>query len=152
MKSLQLLWIASMCLATTYLCGQGQFTIKYSHDTIVQDEVLKVEFIAINVEGRFIPPDFTGFTVASGPMVSTQFSSINGKVEQRASYTYMLIPVDIGAYEIGPATIQGETTQLNTPATPIVVLERNTSYTRSKSATRSSQSSTPVKKRVLRKI
>ncbi len=106
----------------------GSLSVKIDRDTIGLDDVVKVEFILENLKGKFTPPDFSGFRVVSGPNYYATFSMINGKGRDYKSYQYLLAPQEAGTLEIGPATVSGESDELQTPN--IIVFVENIASTR----------------------
>jgi hypothetical protein len=98
------------------------FKQEISQDTILLGNVLEIRYTIENTQGDFQAPDFDGMTVVSGPNVSSQFSMINGKVSQSSSYTYFLMPQDVGTYQIHQANLEnGENTWSTEPMTIIVL-------------------------------
>lgn len=51
------------------------------------------------------PSDYEGFDIVSGPITSTSFQSINGRVTQQSSLQYVLRANRMGSHSIGPARI-----------------------------------------------
>jgi len=85
-----------------------------------------VEF-AVNVRPESIqPPDFKGFAVVGGPMVSSSrnISIVNGRMQEEASYTYTyyLQGLRAGVFPVGAATfsIQGKSYATNTLSIEVV--------------------------------
>lgn len=65
---------------------------------------------------QFQKIDFSPFEVVAGPNRSSSISNVNGKVNQKESYTYTLYTDKIGTYEVPAATIisNGKTIRSNT--------------------------------------
>jgi hypothetical protein len=101
---------------------KGSLTVKVDKDTVYLDEVLKVEFLLDNLTGNFRAPDFIGFRIVSGPNTSSSFSMVNGEVNQKKSYSYVLVPQSIGAQFIGAATVQNDDGLVTTEPLDIFVL------------------------------
>ena len=102
---------------------QGIFTVKVDKDTMFTDEVLKVEFIMDNLTGNFKAPSFSGFRVVAGPNTSSSMSIINGEVNQKKSYSYILMPEDTGTLTIESAYLNSEADIIETEIITIVVLD-----------------------------
>lgn len=86
-----------------------QVTASLSSDTIgVQDQLQ----LTIAVTGKDSGDaensrlaSIQGFKIVSGPNVSTQFRSINGRSSSSKSFSYILIPEREGQFTIGPAEV-----------------------------------------------
>ena len=72
---------------SSLLAQKGSFSVTVDKDTIFQDEVIQIEFLLDNLEGKFVAPDFKSFNIASGPNTSSSFTIINGEVSQKKSYS-----------------------------------------------------------------
>ncbi len=68
---------------------------------------------------RFIPPDFNGFRVTSGPSEMRGSGFVNGKSYSHQTWTYELEAGAPGTYTIGTATVQTDNRTLRTQ--PLVV-------------------------------
>lgn len=68
---------------------------------------------------RFIPPDFNGFRVTSGPSEMRGSGFVNGKSYSHQTWTYELEAGAPGTYTIGTATVQTDSRTLRTQ--PLVV-------------------------------
>jgi hypothetical protein len=152
--SRHLLWFFIVAFIVSGSAAQGKFFVKVSHDTIQMDQVLNIEFVIENLEGEFTPPDFSDFTVASGPMTSSQFSSINGKVSQKKSLTYVIIPKETGDITIGHAILFNKEQHYETAPVDIYVLSHDSSYQPKRKQHRiiENPNATPSKKRMLKRI
>lgn len=85
----------------------GQFTMEISSDTVLMDNRIMLRYSIENLEGEFEAPDLADFIVVSGPNVSSQFSSVNGRVSQKSSYSYYIVPRAEGIAHIGSAKLTG---------------------------------------------
>jgi len=85
---------------------EGSFTMTISSDTVLMGNTIQLSYSVENLEGQFIAPDLSDFRVVSGPNVSSQFSSVNGKVTQSSSYSYHLLPLSPGVATIGSAELK----------------------------------------------
>ncbi len=81
-----------------------EFKAKASKNRLGINERLRLTF-SVNKQGvdDFKPPVFKDFKVVGGPMTSTNFSSVNGKMTFEQSYTYTLQPRRQGVLTIGSA-------------------------------------------------
>ncbi len=140
---------------------KGSLSIVVDKDTMFQDEVVKVELLIENTQGRYTPPTFEGFRIIGGPNTSSSFTMINGVVSQKKSYTYMLLPELTGDITIGTASLQTETEEIKTVPVKIFVLEgsgrsEKSSFNKRFKSEQLPESDTTgktnTKKRVLKKI
>ncbi|BAO54922.1 BatD family protein [Nonlabens marinus] len=100
-------WIGVFFLCITAAIAQAQvsFTASATRDGIALNERLRVEF-KMDVDGdNFLPPNFNGFQVVSGPVTSVQQRYVNGVGSFAKSYTYILAPQSTGSKTIGQATM-----------------------------------------------
>jgi len=99
--------------------AQVSFTGTATRDAIALNERLRVEF-KMNVDGdSFRPPNFAGFSIASGPIQGISQSYVNGKGTFTKSYTYILAPESTGPKSIGSATMNYKGEEYST--TPFTV-------------------------------
>ena len=83
------------------------FTVSVSADSVYFGNKFKVTFTVENGEGNnFMQPEFAAFDMASGQMMSSSISIINGAMSQTKSFSYYLEPKEIGRYFIEPASIE----------------------------------------------
>jgi hypothetical protein len=86
-----------------------QVTASLSSDTIgVQDQLQLTIAVTGKDSGDAENSRLTsiqGFKIVSGPNVSTQFRSINGRSSSSKSFSYILIPEREGQFTIGPAEV-----------------------------------------------
>jgi hypothetical protein len=63
---------------------------------------------SVNASGRnFRPPRLSDhFRVYSGPNQSSQMSYVNGQMTANLSYSYILVPINVGSFIIEPASIE----------------------------------------------
>ncbi len=114
-----------LLLSSSYLLAQNaQFTVLISKDTVLMDNIVKIEYNLKQVESKhFETPEFAHFQVVSGPNTSTSVSYINGDVTRESSYSFYLKPDSPGTWTIPAVTISTEDGQvLSTQAKDIVVL------------------------------
>lgn len=97
------------------------FIVEMSTDTVLMGNYVQLKYSVENIQGDFQAPEFNGFNIISGPNVSSQFSMINGKVTQSASYSYYLQPLEVGVFHIDAAALENDTQHLETATITIVV-------------------------------
>lgn len=91
---------------------------------IVEGSYVDLKFILSNGEGsNFKPPSFNGFDIASGPNRSSSMTIINGNVNKTLSYSYSLVPKNIGKFRIGSASIQASSGVKKTQPITIEVIK-----------------------------
>jgi hypothetical protein len=111
----------SFSIVAGLIAQNSSLSVKIDRDTLGLDDVVKIEFILENLKGEFIPPDFSGFRVVSGPNFYSSYSMINGRGRDYKSYQYLLSPLDAGMLEIGPATVSGGEKEFLTPKVSVFV-------------------------------
>jgi hypothetical protein len=104
MKYLSL--ICLLCLQFQLSAQEVNFKAEISTDSILIGSFLEVRFIIENGAGDFEEPSFDGFEIVSGPNTSSSFNMTNGKVSQKASYTFVITPVKEGLIYIDPASFK----------------------------------------------
>jgi len=138
---------------------KGSLSVKIDKDTMYQDEVIKVEFLLDNITGNFKAPDFEGFRIVSGPNTSSSYSIINGEVNQKKSFTFMLMPLSSGSHQIGSSLLQNNGESIQTD--PVDIFVWSTENLKSKNLPKermykyesdNKDVNTTPKKRVLKKI
>ncbi|MEK9613169.1 MAG: BatD family protein [Flavobacteriaceae bacterium] len=94
----------------TSLQAQVRFNAKVSKKKLGINERLRVDFEMNENGDNFMPPDFKGFQVVSGPNQSISRSWVNGVRNFSKTYTYFLTPQLKGTLVLGQAqiTIEGE--------------------------------------------
>ncbi len=141
---------------------KGNFSISVDKDTMYQDEVVKLEIVIENIQGTYTHPDLGAFKIAGGPNTSSSFSMINGEVNQKKSYTYLLLPETTGKLTIGAAILKTDNGVIKTEPLDIFVMEGSGRSEKSSSHRRIYESDqirdrdttekANTKKRVLKKI
>ncbi len=109
----------------TLLFGQAQdivFQQQLSRDTVLYGNYIELKYTIENVNGDFQAPDFEGFSIVSGPNVSSQFTMINGAITQSSSYSYYLRPLEEGIITIGSAHLENGEDLWSTESMTITVL------------------------------
>jgi uncharacterized protein (DUF58 family) len=92
-----------MIISSALLAQDVQFKAEVSSDSILMGNYLEVRFTIENAAGDFEAPEFEDFELLFGPNTSSSFSMVNGKVSQKASYTYAIRPLREGILYIDPA-------------------------------------------------
>jgi len=116
----RLILIISLALSCNILSSQS-FTIEVSSDSILIGNYIEVSFRIENLEGKFEAPSFEGFTILSGPNLSSSMQFINGAASSSKTYSYYIQPKEIGLYTITPAYLDTEGSTLETDPTEINV-------------------------------
>ncbi len=116
-------WILALCLfpVMTATAQEAEFRVELSHDTLLLGNYVELRFTVENVQGKFSPPDLSGFKLLTGPNQSSSYSIINGQVKQSSSYTYFIEPQAEGSYVIGPATLKTPNKEMQTPEVTLIV-------------------------------
>lgn len=121
----KVLFIGVLLLSFSALCAQSEavrFTVEVSTDSLLMGNLLQVSFTLENGQGQnFQAPYFTGFSVVSGPNYSSSMSIVNGRTAQRLTYTYQLMPQEVGNYYIEPASIKVDGQVLETAPLEVIV-------------------------------
>ncbi len=92
--------------STILLAQDVEIFTEISLDTILAGNNLTVRFkVKGGAIANFKGPEFTGFEILAGPNVSSSFSMINGKVDQEASYSFILRALAIGNQKIREAQV-----------------------------------------------
>jgi len=101
------------------------FSVTVSYDTVGLEERFEVKYTVKNTKvlGNFTPPTFDGFQLVGGPMTSQQMNYVNGQMSQSLSYTYILKPTDLGAYNIMGVSVETEKGMLVTDDIAVVVVD-----------------------------
>ena len=88
------------------LAAQVSFEARADARQVVLNGYFDLSFTLKNADGSdFRPPNFNGFTVASGPGRSVSTTIVNGQVSKEMSFNYVLQPKSTGKYIIGSASI-----------------------------------------------
>ena len=95
-----------LCLLLGAAQAQVKFSTVINSPEIGKDDYLEVTYSVANASSvsSLTPPNFTGFTIVSGPMEQNSMSLINGAVTKAQGVTYVLKPAAIGRYTIAGAT------------------------------------------------
>lgn len=97
--------------------------------TVGENERFQVYFTfegqSSNVSG-FKAPSFDGFRVISGPNQSTNMQIINGQVASSITFSFILVPTQVGEFTIGKAFINFAGAQYETSPLSIKVIQGTT--------------------------
>ena len=88
----------------------------------MQGNIIKVKFEVKNTQGQFEPPVFENWLILGGPNTSSQFSMINGRITQSASYEYILQAPEEGVFLIDSGKLNNGEEAFTTEAVLITVL------------------------------
>lgn len=106
MRSL-LIYFLMISTATWAGAQEVSFSAKSNLSKVQKGGVFQVEFTLVNAQGSgFIPPDFKGFKVVSGPVQSYRTSIINGKRSSSVGFAYTILAQTEGRHTIEAATIK----------------------------------------------
>lgn len=101
----------------------GKFSVSIDKDSVTMGMMLELIISIENLEGNFEPPSINDFDIVGGPNQSTMMSIINGKVQRKTTYTYILKPLQAGDLSIGPAYLRSAKETFSTPSLKIHVKE-----------------------------
>ncbi len=118
------LLILTACMGYAQSAGPVRFEAFADAKQVLLGSRVEVQFTLTNAEGSgFVPPDFSGFQILTGPSRSVRTTVVNGRVSQESSYVYLLRPDRAGRLRIGPATINVGGRRLATDPLYIGVVE-----------------------------
>jgi hypothetical protein len=98
------------------------FTMEVSGDSLLLGNYLEISYTIENAQGKFEPPSFEGLDIVSGPNYSSSIAINNGEMTSKESYSYWLMPKDIGLYTIDPAYFLKDGETFESKPLEIVVL------------------------------
>ncbi len=130
-------FIAILLLIFTKSIGQSTFQIKPGAREIGREDVLQVEYAikGSTNASNFVEPAFRSWKVLSGPSLSSQQISINGKTESSVSYIYSIQPNTAGTLLIPASSVEVDGKKLTCFAISIKV--KNTAHVAGANATNS---------------
>ncbi|MDW8230776.1 MAG: BatD family protein [Saprospiraceae bacterium] len=112
-----------MCLWAAIAPAQSEapaFEVRGPRREVTEGARFEVSFVLKNETAlRFIPPDFGGLNVRTGPAEIRSAGYANGKAYSQQSWVYELEAGSAGSYTIGPA--QAQTAQRNFRSQPLTV-------------------------------
>lgn len=94
-----------LLFVTAHLFAQEtKFVAQVTKTTVATGEQFELTFSVNGDAGSFNPPDLNDFQLLSGPNTSNSMEFVNGKATSSSSVSYILTPVRVGTFTIGPAT------------------------------------------------
>lgn len=150
MRVIQRVFVVLVALLTSMAAwAQVSFTVDAPTLTAL-GEPFRVEF-SVDAEperNSFNAPDFEGFDVLAGPSVSTGHSVqfVNGRksASYSCTYTYVLMPVEVGKFTIGAASITVDDKKYTTkPLIIEVIAEKESTRSAEQSSGDAKQKSSP---------
>jgi uncharacterized protein (DUF58 family) len=121
-----------------------------STDTLDLYATVTLQYTAENANSPISVPSFADFEVVSGPMETSTYNNINGKVSSKTSYKVTLRPQKTGTFTIQPASVQTPDDLLQTNPLQVVVLQNgilpNPPVTRQPAANTTDKISLPANK------
>lgn len=116
--------ILFLCLSGSLLAQS--FVARVNKNHLALGENFQLVFELEGDGSRFTPPPLDDFMLLQGPNKSSNMQWVNGSFSSNVTYSFILRTVDIGQFEIGPATIQVNGKELRTD--PLVItVEKATS-------------------------
>lgn len=113
-----------LCFLFIQLDAQERsFKVELSYDTVYIGNPIKLQFTIKNLTGDFESPNLQGFYIVSGPNLNSSFSMVNGEINNEKSYSYLIMPQDIGVYKIPGAQLHTKKESLTTPEVSFTVVE-----------------------------
>ena len=115
---------------------------------VSQDETFRLVYTALGKPEGFTPPQIDGFEVLAGPSISTM-SRTNIVQGQRThtdeiSYTYVLLPKDIGKFTISAASVKIDGVEHRIPSVTIEVVKADSATSQSQQSGTSGSSSDQI--------
>lgn len=110
-------------LSVRVFAQDTKFVAQVSKTTVGTGEQFELTF-SINADGdSFTPPDLSEFQLLSGPNVSNSMEFVNGKATASSSVSYILTPVRVGSFTIGPATVVAGGKKLSSNAIKMTIVK-----------------------------
>lgn len=107
----KVLLLVFMFVSSVLHAQDGPFYVEVSQTEATPNEMIQVAFTS-TIDGKFIAPDLSDFTIASGPNISSSSSTVvvNGvsRSSQTTSRVYTLIPNKTGTLTIGAAQLKAK--------------------------------------------
>ena len=117
-----ILTVSLMSTMTVLNAQEAQFTVQVNSDSILFGHRVYVDFVLNNSNGQgFQAPSFDGFTVQTGPQMTSSTQIINGNSSSSTTYSYILKADQVGVYLIGSAIIKTGEGTLSTEPLEVVV-------------------------------
>lgn len=125
-KVISIITLIVSTLGINHLHAQGNFFASTSQTMVEAGQVIMVTYTLEDADpNRFSNPDFSPFTVVSGPGKSTSISIINGQRSMKSTWRFQLLaPQKTGTYTLPSATvITAQNKQLKSSPIQIEVVE-----------------------------
>lgn len=105
-----------LLVCTQVFAQEAKFVAQVTKTTVATGEQFELIFTVNGDAGSFNPPDLSDFQLLSGPNTSNSMEFVNGKATSSSSVSYILTPVKVGTFTIGPATavVNGKKMTTNT--------------------------------------
>ena len=99
--------VSLFLIANVWLHAQAKFTARANATQLFESDLITVEFTIENVRNpqEFQPPNFKNCDLISGPNRSMRSTYVNGKSNSSVTYTYSLLPKQLGKFTFAPATV-----------------------------------------------
>lgn len=98
-------YIFSVLMVLAELSSAQSFITRVSATTIGRDDILQIEYVADNVEmDDFVLPNFSNWTVVSGPNLSSSRMQNGNLVKQETVYSVLVQPAGTGSLLVPGAT------------------------------------------------
>lgn len=125
MKRMMTFLLVFVGTSFSIFCQKTVVKAEVSADTIEWGSYLTLE---ISIKGtaqnvQIKPFDIQDFDIVGGPMQSSSYSNINGKVSQSATYTYYLQPKQVGKLKVEPISVWIDGEELSIKSIPVFVAE-----------------------------
>jgi len=103
--------------------AQLNFSIKAPAFEIGKDDQLTVEYEVTGTQdiANFSEPVFSQWRIISGPNFSSQSFSVNGSTELRASFLYILVPLNTGKLTLPGASMEANGKRLSCSSRTVTV-------------------------------
>ncbi len=94
-------------MTSVWVHAQAKFIARANASQLFEGDLVTVEFTIENVRNpqEFQPPNFKNCDLISGPNKSMRSTYVNGKSSSSITYTYSLLPKQLGKYTFTPATV-----------------------------------------------
>ncbi|MDR0793516.1 MAG: BatD family protein [Chitinophagaceae bacterium] len=129
MKSWKKIFITLALVFVIVFCVQAQvsFVIQVSDNPIGRKDMVSVSYTLKNAQdmGNMLTPDFEGWRVVSGPQISQQSVSINGKNTNSISYTFLLQPQHSGTLTVPGISVVADGKTISCNPQKITVLTKD---------------------------
>lgn len=108
------------------------FTVKVSKSTVATGERFQLTYTAHGNASHFEPPKFDHFQLLSGPNTSSEMRWVNGKFSGNQSFSFILRAIEVGKFEISPASVKLDGKRVKSDPITVQVVKGHSSNTKSK--------------------